>query len=310
MMSVPGRVLVTGGAGFIGATLVRSLVEGGSEVVVLDDLSSGSADRLPPGVELVEVDVSLPAAGDAVERLRPEAIVHAAAQISVTRSVEDPDRDRAVNVVGTQRVVEAAARSGCRRFVFISSGGAIYGEADGASEDTAARPLSPYGANKLAAEGIIAGSGIPWAVARLSNVYGPGQRADQEGGVVAIFASAAVESRPVVIYGDGEQSRDFVYVGDVVDALRLLLTTDASGIWNVGTGRATTVHDLLAAVCRTSRVSLGHEHAPGRQGEVRTSRLDVDRIGRDLGWSPATSLDDGLRRTLAVIAGGGAFEAS
>jgi UDP-glucose 4-epimerase len=141
-------------------------------------------------------------------------------------------------------------------------------------------------------------------------VYGPGQRTDQEGCVVAIFAAAAVESRPVVVYGDGEQSRDFVYVGDVVDALRLLMTADGSGLWNVGTGRGTTVHDLLAAVCDAAGVSLHHDHAPGREGEVRTSRLDVDRIRRDLGWSPAISLDDGLRRTLAVIGAGGAFETS
>ncbi len=293
------RILVTGGAGFIGSALARSLVEDGHDVVVLDDLSSGRSDHVPPGAELVEVDISLPEAGAAVERLRPAAIVHAAAQISVTKSIDDPDRDHAVNVVGTRLVADAAARIGCQRIVFISSGGAIYGESDGASEDVDPRPLSPYGANKLEAERVVAQSGTPWAAARLSNVYGPGQRGDQEGGVVAIFAAAATASAPVVVYGDGEQSRDFIFVADVVDALRMLLASTRTGVWNVGTGRATTVHGLLEAMGRASGSPLDHEHAPERTGEVRSSRLDVSRILLDIGWQASTSLDEGLRQTLA-----------
>jgi UDP-glucose 4-epimerase len=293
-----GPILVTGGAGFIGSTIVHALMGDGREVVVLDDLSTGSFARLPAAVHLVEHDISLSRTPEVIERLHPAAIVHAAAQVSVARSVEDPDLDRAINVVGTRHVIEGGRRAGGARLVFLSSGGAVYGEADGATETWPARPMSPYGHSKLAAEELVASSGLPYAIARLSNVYGPGQRSDLEGGVVAIFCEQARREREVVIHGDGQQVRDFVFVDDVVDALRRMLDGSQSGTWNVATGRATTVHRLLEIVEQAAGVRIGHRHVEAREGDVRVSRLDAEKSERDFGWRPRTSLEEGLSRTL------------
>jgi UDP-glucose 4-epimerase len=296
-------VLVTGGAGFIGSTLVRDLVGRQRRVIVLDDLSTGDASRVPDLVELVEQDISRPETADLIERLRPTAIIHAAAQVSVAASVADPDRDRAVNVEGTRHVVDGARRAGCSRLVFMSSGGAVYGEADGATETWPTGPMSPYGVSKLAGERLVAESGLSYAIARPANVYGPGQRSDLEGGVVAIFCEAARGAREVVVYGDGEQVRDFVFVDDVVDALGLMLDASTPGTWNVATGRGTTVNGLLHLVERAAGVTLARRHLEAREGDVRVSRLDVAAAEREIGWRPRTSLDDGLRRTLEAEAG-------
>jgi UDP-glucose 4-epimerase len=295
------RVLVTGGAGFIGGTLVRHLAHRGDEVVVLDDLSASSASALPDGCELVRQDVSLPATAAAVERLAPDVVVHAAAQVSVVRSQADPDRDRAVNLVGTQHVVAGARAAGVRRFVFLSSGGAVYGEADGARETDLPRPASYYAIHKLAAEHYVAVSGVPFAIARLANVYGPGQRSDLEGGVVAIFAEALAAGRPVTIYGDGEQRRDFVHVADVVSALVAMLDADAGaggGTWNVGSGASISVNELLRTMESAAGLAVEHLHAPERSGELRNSRLNIERIRADLGWQPRLSLAEGLRTVI------------
>ncbi len=315
------RVLVTGGAGFIGGTLVRRLLARGDSVVVLDDLSSASADWLPVGTELVRQDVSLPSTIAAVERIAPDAVVHAAAQVSVVHSQADPDRDRAVNLAGTQHVVAGARAAGARRFVFLSSGGAVYGESDGASETDVPHPASYYAIHKLAAEQYVAVGGVPYAIARLANVYGPGQRSDLEGGVVAIFAEALSAGRPVTIYGDGEQRRDFVHVADVVDALVAMLDMPApagpsaagaasglagavselaGGPWNVGTGVSVSVNELLAEMESVAGSTVERQWAPERSGEVRSSRLSIERIRADLGWAPRLSLAEGLRTVLAV----------
>jgi UDP-glucose 4-epimerase len=293
------RVLVTGGAGFIGGTLVRHLADRGDTVVVLDDLSASSASALPDGCELVRQDVSLPATAAAVERLAPDVVVHAAAQVSVVRSQADPDRDRAVNLVGTQHVVAGARAAGVRRFVFLSSGGAVYGEADGARETDLPRPASYYAIHKLAAEHYVAVSGVPFAIARLANVYGPGQRSDLEGGVVAIFAEALAAARPVTIYGDGEQRRDFVHVADVVSAIVAMLDAEVvGGTWNVGSGTSISVNELLQSLESAAGRTAEHRHAPERSGELRNSRLNIERIRADLGWEPRLSLADGLRTVI------------
>jgi UDP-glucose 4-epimerase len=293
------RVLVTGGAGFIGGTLVRHLADRGDTVVVLDDLSASSASALPKDCELVRQDVSLPATAAAVERLAPDVVVHAAAQVSVVRSQADPDRDRAVNLVGTQHVVAGARAAGVRRFVFLSSGGAVYGEADGARETDLPRPASYYAIHKLAAEHYVAVSGVPFAIARLANVYGPGQRSDLEGGVVAIFAEALAAARPVTIYGDGEQRRDFVHVADVVSAIVAMLDAEVvGGTWNVGSGASISVNELLRSLESAAGRTAEHLHAPERSGELRISRLNIERIRADLGWEPRLSLADGLRTVI------------
>jgi UDP-glucose 4-epimerase len=300
------RVLVTGGAGFIGSALVRALHARGEEVVVLDDLSGGSVANLPSGVELVQQDVARPETAELVERLAPEAIVHAAAQVSVVRSQADPDRDRQVNLGGTQHVLDGARAAGVRRFVFVSSGGAVYGESDGASETDPPHPASYYAVHKLAAEHYVAMSGLAYAVARPANVYGPGQRSDLEGGVVAIFAQHLAEGASVTIYGDGEQTRDFVNVADVVSALVTMLDLPAGiagGVWNVGTGDSVSVNQLLDRMESVAGRRVERVHSEAREGEVRSSRLSIGFAERELGWRPQVSLDEGLRRVLAEASG-------
>lgn len=295
------RVLVTGGAGFIGSHLVRALLARGHDPVVLDDLSSGRRSAVPAGVSFVQADVSEPATAERICDLRPEVVVHAAAQVSVDRSVHDPARDEAVNVRGTAITLDGAVSAGARRFVFISSGGAVYGSTRGADEATPPAPESPYGRNKLAAEGLVAAANLPTAIARLANVYGSGQRSDQEGGVVAIFTEALRAGRPVVVHGDGGQARDFVHVDDVADALCRMVEDDVVGIWNVATGVATSVMGLLSMLERVSQRSLEIDHEPARAGDVRDSCLRVERIARDLGWRPRLDLAAGLALTLQHV---------
>ena len=230
------KVVLTGGAGFIGSHLASLLVSQGETVHVIDDLSTGRADSLPAGVELHVIDVADTRVIGVIEDVRPDIVIHGAAQVSVARSMEDPDLDERINVAGTKHVVIGAARAGARRVVFLSSGGAVYGETDGATESSSPAPKSPYGRNKLRAEAIVASSAASFAVARLSNVYGPGQRADLEGGVVAIFASALTARQGITIYGDGHQRRDLVYVDDVASAIVRLADGSLNGTWNVATG--------------------------------------------------------------------------
>jgi UDP-glucose 4-epimerase len=241
-------ILVTGGAGFIGSHVVDALLATGEEPVVLDDLSTGDAASLPRDVEVVEADVADPGVVEKISNLRPRVVIHAAAQVSVASSMENPALDLAVNVGGTANVLAGARAAGAERFVFLSSGGGIYGETDGADEGTLPRPKSYYGAHKYLAERYVELDGIPYAIARLANVYGPRQRTDLEGGVVAIFAQRLREGLPVTINGTGQQSRDFVHVADVVEALLVMADSSLEGTWNVGTGRAVSVLELLRAL--------------------------------------------------------------
>ena len=293
------RYVVTGGAGFIGATLVSRLVDAGHEVLVIDDLSHGQ--RRSPATDraqLEQIDISTGLVSQVVADAHPDVVIHAAAQVSVPRSVEDPERDRAVNVVGTTNVLEGAASVNAR-LVFLSSGGAIYGNADGATEDDEPKPMSPYGAHKLEAERVIIASGLPYAIARLANVYGPGQRADAEGGVVATFIRVVRSGSPVELHGGGHQTRDFVHVADVVEALVTMAEANASGVWNVGTGQSVAIRDLAEAIVRISGMRVPLVEGPAREGDVRDSRLAIARIQRQLGWRPKVSLEAGLTGLLA-----------
>ncbi len=290
-------ILVTGGAGFIGSHVADALLAAGEEVLVLDNFVTGDESNLPEEAEVLEADIADPSAVGAIAGLKPEAVIHAAAQVSVANSMSDPDRDLAVNVTGTANVLAGAKAAGAGRFVFLSTGGGIYGESDGADEETLPAPMSYYSAHKYLAERYVQYSGISYANARLANVYGPRQRKDLEGGVVAIFAERLRNGTPILINGSGEQSRDFVHVADVADALLLMANSGEDGTWNVGTGEATSILELLRTMEDTAGPAARVEHGPGRPGDVQHSRLNVDKIQKDLGWCPRRDLASGLAET-------------
>jgi UDP-glucose 4-epimerase len=297
------RAVVTGGAGFIGSHVVDALLARGDEVHVLDDLSKGSRANVPPGAELHEADIRSDASG-AFEAAQPEVCFHLAAQADVRVSVERPDFDADVNVLGTLHVLEAARRHGTK-IVFSSTGGAIYGECDGpADEDHPRNPLAPYGVSKLAAEEYISAYSRLYGAAHVSlrygNVYGPRQDPHGEAGVVAIFMSQLAEGGTPRIFGDGTQTRDYVYVGDVV-AATLAAAEHPGGVLNVGTGVETSVVDLYGRIQRVAGVEQEPEFAEPRPGELQRSVLDVSRARRELAWEPQHSLDDGLAATWAWI---------
>ena len=293
------RAVVTGGAGFIGSHIADALVARGDEVHVVDDLSSGRREQVPAGATLHEADIrdGLGAIFDAV---RPETIFHLAAQMDVRRSIEDPLFDAQVNVLATVGLLEAA-RPHDAQVLFSSTGGAIYGECEGpAAEDAPRRPLAPYGTSKLCAEEYLATYnrlyGCTHVSLRFGNVYGPRQDPHGEAGVVAIFLRALNEGRAPKIYGDGSQTRDYVFVGDVVRAMVGGLGLKG-GVFNVGTGEETSVVELYAACRSVVGSDLEAELAPARLGEVQRSVVDPGLAERELGWRAETPLDEGLAAT-------------
>jgi UDP-glucose 4-epimerase len=308
------RTLVTGGAGFIGSNLVDALLARGDEVVVVDDLSTGRrenlAEALDAGAVLRELDVIDGAALHALmERERPEVVFHLAAQIDVRRSVADPGFDARVNVEGTVNVLEAARAAGARRVVYSSTGGAIYGEADAipTPEDAAIRPLAPYGQAKHAGEGYLALAaslhGLSTIALRYANVYGPRQDPLGEGGVIAIFCGCLASGAQATIFGDGRQTRDFVFVADIVAANLLAAESTATGAVNIGSGVETSVLELADAMrALGGEAPFSPRFADARAGEVRRSCLDATRARELLGWAPRVDLHEGLRRTLAHVA--------
>jgi UDP-glucose 4-epimerase len=292
------RAIVTGGAGFIGSNLVDALLARGDEVHALDDLSKGSRENVAAPAELHVADIREP---DAVfEAVRPEAVFHLAAQADVRVSVEQPALDADINVLGTIRILEAARRHGAT-IVFASSGGAAYGECDGpAAESAPLRPLAPYGTSKLCGEEYLATwnrlHGSAHVALRLGNVYGPRQMPHGEAGVVAIFMGLLRDGGLPTIFGDGSQSRDYVYVGDVTDAMLRALDRDG-GIYNIGTGVETSVVDLYDAIRIAAGIDRDPAFAPARLGELQRSVLDPALAERELGWQPRRSLADGLTAT-------------
>ena len=292
------RAIVTGGAGFIGSHVVAALLAHGDEVHVLDDLSTGKRENVPAGAELHEADIRAPDAAFAT--VRPDAVLHLAAQANVRVSVERPDVDADVNVVGTVRILEAA-RSHRAKVVFASTGGAIYGECDGpAAESAERRPLSPYGTSKLCGEEYLATFnrlyGTGHVSLRLGNVYGPRQEPHGEAGVVAIFMGALHEGGTPRIFGTGAQTRDYVYVADVARAMLLALDRNG-GVYNIGTGTETSVLDLYGAIQTAAGIERPPELAPARLGELERSVLDPSLARAELGWAPEHDLADGLAAT-------------
>lgn len=312
------RVLVTGGAGFIGSNLVDRLLADGHEVTVVDDLSTGKLTNLQqarrnPDLRLgfQRLDITSTALERAVARAQPDVVCHLAAQIDVRRSVSDPVHDGLVNVIGTVALLEACRRHDVDKVVFTTSGGCIYGEPDVAElpidEAYPGHPHSPYGAGKRAAEEYLhtyaALYGLRWTSLALANVYGPRQDPGGEAGVVSIFGGRMLADEPVTIYGDGDQTRDFVFVDDVVHAFVLALDRGDGLRCNIGTGEATSVTSLFAELADLVGYTQPPAHAPERVGELRHIALDARRAATELGWKPWTTLREGLGATVDWLRG-------
>lgn len=297
------RVVVTGGAGFIGSHLVDALVARGDEVAVIDDFSTGSEENLNPAAELHRLDIRGPEAAEMIRSYRPDVVSHQAAQMSVSVSVRDPLFDAGVNVIGGLNVVDAAAAVGAR-LVFASTGGAMYGDADQLPTPESYRPwpVSPYGVAKLALEHYLhsyaAQGRLNYIALRYANVYGPRQNPHGEAGVVAIFCRSLVQGKEAVINGDGLQTRDYIDVSDVVRAnLAAIDSGEPAGHYNVGTGRQVDVNTVYELVRRGLGVEAPARHGPPKPGEQRTSALDSSLAREKLGWAPRVSLEEGLAGT-------------
>ncbi|HAL31034.1 MAG TPA: UDP-glucose 4-epimerase [Coriobacteriia bacterium] len=304
------RVVVTGGAGFIGGNLIHALLGGGAEVTVIDDLSTGSMDNVHPAAAFRCLDVLSPETAQAISDARPDVVIHLAAQVSVAASLADPAFDRAVNVDGTRAVAEAAVAAGARR-VLSASSAAVYGEPQELplTETSPTAPAVPYGTSKLEAEGVLAEvlrpAGVDFASLRFANVYGPRQRAEGEGGVVAEFASRMARGETPVIFGSGSQTRDFIYVADVVNACVLAATHEGvlahpgvSGpAYNISTGTATSVNMLAEGLRVAMRYPGAIERADAREGDVEESVLSPAKAADAFGWSAAVELQAGLAAT-------------
>ena len=305
------RILVSGGAGFIGSHTVDLLVEKSHEVAVIDDLSAGKRGRLHAGASFHQADLrDRKRVAQVLEQVRPEAIYHLAAQMDVRRSVADPPFDAEVNLVGMLNLLEEARTRGLRRVIFASSGGAIYGEQEvlPSAEDDRCNPLSPYGVAKLACESYLFfyrnEYGIGYTALRYANVYGPRQDPHGEAGVVAIFCGRLLSGEQCTIYGDGKQTRDYVFVGDVAAANVAALEAGGDGAFNIGTGIETDVNQLYSELAALAGVGGKAVHAAARPGEQRRSVVSPARAAAGLGWHPKVSLRDGLAATFEYFRGG------
>lgn len=301
------RVLVTGGAGFIGSHIVDALLGRGDAVLVVDDLSTGKEVNVAAGAELARIDIGDPALPALATRFKVEAIVHAAAQSSVPASMADPIRDATVNIAGGLNVRAAALAAGCSQFLYITTGGALYGDPEmlPVPESHPIRPLSAYGLSKWTLERylrMLLPPSMPLTVLRLANVYGPRQDPSGEAGVIAVFALRMLRGEPVRIDGDGEQTRDFVYVGDVARATLLGLDAAPSLSINIGSGQGTSINELFGLMAEASGYDRIAAHGPPRPGDVRDSVLDHALARETLGWRPEIPLAEGLARTIASIA--------
>lgn len=298
------RIVVTGGAGFIGSHFVDALVDRNEDVLVVDDLSTGIREQVNPGATFLQLDIRDPSTTARMLDWRPDAICHLAAQMSVSRSVREPLFDASVNLVGGLHVLEAAREAGAR-LLFSSTGGALYGDADQVPtpETEPAWPVSPYGVAKLSFEHYLhcyhVAHGLGYAALRYANVYGPRQNPHGEAGVVAIFCLRLLTGEPAVINGDGTFTRDYIYVDDVVRANLAALDSDEIGHFNVGTGRQATTNQVFHLLVDHLGLDVEEIHGPNRPGDQRTSALDSRLIEQRLGWRPEVSLEDGIGRTAA-----------
>ena len=299
------KVLVTGGAGFIGSHVVDAYLEDGYEVVIVDDLSTGRLANINPGAKFIQMDICDPRLSEVFERERPDYVNHHAAQMDVRRSMVEPLFDAQVNVVGSLNLLECSRKYAVKRFVYISTGGAVYGEPEYLPCDEAhpIQPICPYGASKHTVEHYLYmyafNYSLEYTVLRYPNVYGPRQDPYGEAGVVAIFCGQMLKEEQVVINGDGEQRRDFVYVGDCARANLLALTVPhPNGIFNLGSGRGTTVNAIFCELKAITGYSRDAQHGPEKLGETRTIYLDARKAREELSWAPQVGLREGLELTV------------
>lgn len=301
------KVLVTGGAGFIGSHVVDRLVEEGHQVIVVDNLSSGKRKNVNKGASLYKIDVQSGRLERVFRNERPNVVIHLAAQINVRRSVEDPIFDAQVNILGTMNVLKQAVQHGARKVIFSSSGGAIYGEQEmfPAPETHVTNPMSPYGISKLCGEHYLSyfqrTSGIQVVSLRYANVYGPRQDPEGEAGVISIFLQKMLNNEQPVINGNGRQTRDFVFVDDVAEANLAAMGQNIFGTFNVGTGAETSVNELFRILAGLTGVSCKEVHGPAKPGEQMRSVVDASKIRHELNWEPKVDLAEGLKRTVAFF---------
>lgn len=297
------KICITGGAGFIASHIADALLEQGHEITILDDLSSGRKENVPEGAELIVEDIRSPRAAELLKARQIEILVHHAAQMDVRRSVENPVFDADVNILGLLNLLEAARKAGVRQVIFASTGGAIYGEQDvfPADEDHPVRPLSPYGVAKLASERYLyfyhAQYGLDVSCLRYANVYGPRQNPHGEAGVVAIFLDRLLRNEVPTINGEGKQTRDYVYVGDVVRANLAVVGLEGFHTFNVGTGIETDVNELFGAIHSALGKGPDAVHGPAKAGEQLRSCISSALLEKELGVRPEMDLETGIRRT-------------
>jgi len=302
------KIVVTGGAGFIGSHVVDLFLAKGFEVVVLDDLSSGKLSNLNPSAKLYQMDIRSPEVRDVFGAEKPDYVSHHAAQAEVRRSVAEPLFDAQVNILGSINLIECAREFQVKHFIYISSGGAAYGEPERlpCDEEHPVNPICPYGASKHTVEHYLymyhANYGLNYTVLRYPNIFGPRQNPQGEAGVVAIFAGKMLAGEPAIINGDGEQTRDFVYVGDCAHANYLAVTVDHQpGIYNLGWGRPTSINEIFDTLAKVTGYSHPAQYAPAKLGETRHIYLNAAKAARALGWTPTLTLEEGIEKTVAYF---------
>jgi len=301
------KILVTGGAGFIGSHIVDALIDLGHEVVIIDNLSTGLEKNLNPKAKFYKMDVLSEEISSVFEKERIEFVFHKAAQMNVRKSVEDPLFDAKVNIEGILNVLKNCHAFGVKKIIFASSGGAIYGDGEQipTMEDAQKDPASPYGIAKFTSEMYLSFYqkvyGVPFIALRYANVYGPRQNPLGEAGVVAVFGNMVLRNQTPTINGDGEQTRDFVYVSDVVAANMLALKSDRTGSYNVGTGKETNVNEVFVILNKVANTTLEPVHGPAKPGEQKRSCLSFGKIQTELGWEPKVTLEQGITNVLDFL---------